>query len=126
MRCGLPLAEMALGASAIFALNSALSCDLGDLLFVDVQELDPTIDVKLAYATPENFTDRQLYPSDARALLRAPVARALVAAQRELLALGYRLRVRDAYRPFPIQEIFWRVLPDENYIAKPVREGGVP
>ncbi|HEX6201520.1 MAG TPA: M15 family metallopeptidase, partial [Thermoanaerobaculia bacterium] len=32
-----------------------------------------------------------------------------------------RLRAWDCYRPFSVQERFWQLVPDEDYVAKPAR-----
>jgi len=76
---------------------------------VDVLALDPTIKVDLYYATDKNFIGKPLYPKSARALLRKPVAEALVKAQKVFLQKGFSIKVWDAYRPFSIQEIFYHL-----------------
>ena len=92
---------------------------------VDVQDLDPTLQVDLRYASANNFTKSVVYPV-ARCLLRRDVAAAMVRAHRALGLDGYGLRIWDCYRPFSIQEKFWSLVPDERYVAKPVRKDGVP
>jgi D-alanyl-D-alanine dipeptidase len=69
-------------------------------LLVDVRALDPTIQVEMRYATPNNFTGAVIpgYEGN-RAFLRREAARALARAQRRAMEAGYTLRVYDAYRP---------------------------
>ena len=47
------------------------------------------------------------------------VAKALNKVQEELEKEGLGLLVWDGYRPLPVQEIFWQICPDENYVADP-------
>ena len=69
-------------------------------LLVDVRTLDPTIQVEMRYATPNNFTGAVIpgYEGN-RAFLRREAAQALARAQRRAMQAGYTLRVYDAYRP---------------------------
>lgn len=88
----------------------------GDL--VRVTDIDDSIMVDLRYATTDNFTGQQIY-SQAVAVLRSATAYKLAAANSEFKERGYRLKIWDAYRPPAAQEMFWRLLPDENYVANP-------
>src|SRR5262249_44323001 len=92
---------------------------------VDVTTLDPTIRLDLRYARPDNFTGVAVYPS-ARCLLRRDAAERLARVQRPLVAEGLGLVVWDCYRPFSVQERFWTLVPDERYVARPVRSDGRP
>jgi zinc D-Ala-D-Ala dipeptidase len=92
---------------------------------VDVAELEPGIAIEMRYATADNFTGRPVYPV-ARCLLRRAVAERLARVQARLAADGRGLKVWDCYRPFHVQEDFWKRVPDARYVAKPVRRRGVP
>ena len=71
-----------------------------DSLLVDVQSLEPAILVDMRYATSDNFTGATVPGYEAnRAFLRREAAEALTRVQRRAAALGYGLRVYDAYRP---------------------------
>jgi D-alanyl-D-alanine dipeptidase/L,D-peptidoglycan transpeptidase YkuD (ErfK/YbiS/YcfS/YnhG family) len=85
---------------------------------VRVTDVDGSIAIDLRYATADNFTGRQVYPH-AVAVLRQETALKLAAANSEFKASGYRLKLWDAYRPPAVQEIFWRLVPDERYVANP-------
>lgn len=85
--------------------------------------LDPGIRLDMRYATTNNFTGVQVYPS-ARCYLREDIARRVVAAHRALRRKGLGLKLYDCYRPFSVQEAFWRVMPDERYVLEPRRENG--
>ena len=97
---------------------------LSSLGFVDLLSIESSFIIDLPYASVNNFTQKIIYDANARAYLRRPVAEALVAVQRKLSAQQLGLKIWDAYRPFHIQEIFWTYMPDECYVAKPVRENG--
>ena len=92
--------------------------------FVEPAKLDPGLVLDIRYATADNFTGKPVYPS-ARCFLRREVAERMLAAQAELRRQGLGLKVYDCYRPFSVQEIFWKIMPDERYVLKPVRENGV-
>ena len=92
---------------------------------VDITTVDPTIRLDLRYATPDNFTGVAVYPA-ARCLLRRDAAERLARVQRRLQADGFGLLVWDCYRPFAVQERFWALVPDERYVARPLRRDGSP
>jgi D-alanyl-D-alanine dipeptidase len=92
---------------------------------VDLAAIDPTIRLDLRYATAENFTGVAIYPV-ARCLLRPEVAQRLVHVQRRLREEGLGLLVWDCYRPLAVQERFWELVPDERYVARPLRRDGRP
>ncbi|MCZ6721292.1 MAG: D-alanyl-D-alanine dipeptidase [Alphaproteobacteria bacterium] len=78
------------------------------------------VDIRLAYAGPENFTGKAVYRraacylhADATALLKE----ALTLAQ----ALGLGLRIYDAFRPVEAQWALWNHTPDPDYLADPRR-----
>ncbi len=83
-----------------------------------VDELDPSIVMELRYATTNNFLQAAVYPEPI-CLLRDPVARQLVEAQRLLVEQGYRLKVWDCYRPLSVQRQMWVLFPNPTYVANP-------
>ncbi|MBN1350402.1 D-alanyl-D-alanine dipeptidase [candidate division KSB1 bacterium] len=87
---------------------------------VEVSGLDSTIIIDMRYASEDNFVKVQLYPV-ARCLLRKSVAERLVRVQKRLQALGYGVKVWDAYRPLSVQKKMWEILPDPRYVAPPER-----
>jgi D-alanyl-D-alanine dipeptidase len=75
--------------------------EAADSLLVDVESVDPTIQVEMRYHTANNFTAAPLPGYDAnRAFLRREAAEALARVQARLRARDLGLRVYDAYRPF--------------------------
>jgi zinc D-Ala-D-Ala dipeptidase len=91
--------------------------------FIELTKVNKNFIIQLPYATPDNFTGKQIYPSDAKAYLRVPVANALSAANHAFAQQGLTLKIWDAYRPFSAQEQLWQVMPVAGYVAKPVRIG---
>jgi beta-N-acetylhexosaminidase/D-alanyl-D-alanine dipeptidase len=92
---------------------------------VDPTELEPSLVIEIRYATADNFVGEPVYPVG-RCLLRRVVAERLVEVQRDLKKHGLGLKLWDCYRPFSVQEAFWKRVPDARYVARPVREDGVP
>lgn len=92
--------------------------------FVEPARQDPTIRLDLRYATGVNFVHRKVYPSG-RCFLREDVASRLLRVQERLRRIGLGLKLYDCYRPFSVQEEFWRLVPDERYVSKPERKNGV-
>lgn len=83
----------------------------------------PFIDIDLRYATPDNFTQQQIY-HHAVAYLHQDALAALVLAAELAHAQGLRLRVLDAYRPSVAQWRLWETLPDPRFVADP-RQGSM-
>jgi len=90
---------------------------------VEPTSLDRTLVLDIRYATPNNFTGRTVYPA-ARCYLRRDIAERLVKVQAALRAQGLGLKIFDCYRPFSVQEAFWRIMPDRRYVLEPGRENG--
>ena len=97
---------------------------------VNVQRLDPTIEVSLMYARPDNFTGRVLYDDLREGYLHPKAADALVKAQKRLKELRPELSliIFDATRPMSIQQKMWDVVkntPKYFYVSNPARGGGM-
>jgi D-alanyl-D-alanine dipeptidase len=90
----------------------------GDLVELTSYVPDAVIDMR--YATADNFTKTKLYPV-ARCKLRRAVATRLARAAAKLRKQDRRLLVWDCYRPTSIQEVLWKQVPDERYVANPAK-----
>lgn len=86
--------------------------------FVDVTTVIPDAVLDMRYATEDNFTGKQVYPV-AHCMLRRAVATRLAKAAKLLRAKHRRLLIWDCYRPTSIQDVFWKLVPDERYVANP-------
>jgi D-alanyl-D-alanine dipeptidase len=89
-----------------------------DLIEIAPDEFD--VDITLAYATAENFTGSPVYRRAVCYLHRA-AAEALRGAIEGARALGYRLRIFDAFRPTEAQWALWNHTPDPDFLADPRR-----
>ena len=89
---------------------------------VEVTRLDPTIKLDIRYASSNNFMATPFY-TQARAFLQRPVAKDLVAANRELRKRGYGILIHDAYRPWYVTKMFWDATPDDKkkFVADPAK-----
>lgn len=87
---------------------------------VEVKQLDPTIEIRLPYATRENFTGEILYPVE-RCFLRREVAEALVRAHQSLEEYNIGLKIWDGYRPHSVQFRMWEKAPLKGYVGDPKR-----
>ncbi len=79
------------------------------------------VDIRLAYATPDNFTGRPVYASAAGCWLHAEAAPLLRKAAELARPLGLRLRILDAFRPAEAQWALWAHTPDPEFLADPRR-----
>lgn len=98
--------------------------------YVNVQQLDKTIQVSLMYARADNFTGGVLYDDLREAYLHPRAAQALVKAQKRLKELrpDLRLKVYDAARPMSIQQKMWDKVKHTSkyfYVSNPARGGGL-
>ncbi len=85
---------------------------------VELSAYIPGILVELRYATKDNFTGKVIYSfSDAR--LRRGTADKLKHAQDALAALGYTLKVWDAYRPAAAQFTLYEACPMDEFVKNP-------
>lgn len=87
-------------------------------LMVDLSAYIRAIDVRMPYASTQNFTHQILYPS-AKAFLNERAASALRAAANELIQKGYGLIIYDAYRPYSVTQKMWKYEPNSDYAANP-------
>ena len=89
-----------------------------DKRLVDLASLGIPLDIR--YATSDNFMKQPLYPV-AKAYLREPAARALLAAQQELAARGLGIKVFDGYRPYRVTVKMWEPIKNPDFVADPAK-----
>ncbi|WP_171038205.1 D-alanyl-D-alanine dipeptidase [Aquibacillus sediminis] len=85
---------------------------------VNIKDVDESIIIDLRYATDNNFVNQQVYPVEV-ALLQKDTAQKLKEANQRVKQDGYRIKVWDGYRPFDVQQVFWDLTPDKDYLADP-------
>jgi len=86
--------------------------------FVDVTAVIPDAVIDMRYATAGNFAKQKVYPV-AVCKLRRAVATRLAKAAAALRKEKRRMLIWDCYRPTSVQEVFWKLVPDERYVANP-------
>ncbi len=87
--------------------------------FVDVRTVIPDAVIDLRYATTNNFTHTQLYPSDARCLVHQSMAPGLASAANALRPQGHLLVFWDCYRPHDVQVKMFTAVPNPAWVARP-------
>jgi D-alanyl-D-alanine dipeptidase len=87
---------------------------------IDLEKFIPKIVLDVRYATTNNFTGEKIY-NLAKTYARKPVAEALKKAQAEFNALGYGVKMFDAYRPYKATVRFYEVYKDTTYVASPYK-----
>ncbi len=87
-------------------------------MLVDISAIHSRIILDVRYATENNFVGKPVYRF-AKAYALKDVAERLIKAQAVLEGQGLGLKVWDAYRPLPVQEILWSIMPDARYVADP-------
>ncbi len=124
-RCNTALLVLWMLLALPVAAASAGPASPEDAGLVDIAKAAPDVRLDIRYATPNNFTKVAVYPA-AKCYLRADVAARLARVQADLEKQGLGLKVYDCYRPFSIQKKFWALVPNEDWVAKPVEKGGKP
>lgn len=76
--------------------------------------------IDLAYGTTQNFTGKVIY-QHAQCFLHEEAFACLEKAMALLRPLGLRIKILDAYRPVEAQQKLWDIVPDEQYVANPLK-----
>ncbi len=87
-------------------------------MLVDISSINPRIILDIKYATEDNFVGKPVYTM-AKAYAQKEVADKLSKAQEILEGQGLGLKIWDAYRPLPVQQVLWDLVPDARYVADP-------
>jgi len=83
--------------------------------FVRLSEAAPDIMQEIRYYSTYNFVGERIPGYEApEAILVKPAADSLIAVNRELMTMGYRLKVMDAYRPQRAVDFFVRWAMDQS------------
>ncbi len=98
--------------------------------YVNIKDVDPTIQVSLMYTRPDNFTGRVLYTDLKDAYLHPDAAQALKKCQQRLKQLHPELSliIYDAARPMSVQQKMWDVVKGTSkniYVSNPANGGGL-
>jgi len=94
--------------------------DYDTTLWTDIKNLLPQAKLDIRYATTNNFVKEQLYECP-RCWLRPDAAKALVNVAADLKKEGYGIVLFDCYRPRPVQQKLWDIMPNAAYVTPPER-----
>lgn len=93
---------------------------LADTLFVRLADYSDGFGYDLRYATKNNFLKEQVYDC-AECYTRVKTAKALLAANASFKEHGVRIKFYDCYRPNSVQYKMWKLVPNPQYVANPVK-----
>lgn len=98
--------------------------------YLNLKTLDSTLVIDLMYARADNFTGVVLYEDLTEAYLYPTAARAVVKAQQALHKIhpDYNLKICDASRPMSVQKKMYDVVrgtPKNIYVSNPANGGGL-
>ncbi|WP_350287934.1 M15 family metallopeptidase [uncultured Croceitalea sp.] len=94
--------------------------NLADTTFVRLADFSHDFVYDLRYATENNFLKAKVYDC-AECYTRVKTAKALIAANRAFLNKGYKIKFFDCYRPNSVQYKMWKIVPNPQYVANPVK-----
>ena len=97
--------------------------------FVNIKDIDPSIEVELMYAKSDNFVGEKMYSFE-EAYLHPKAAKAVAVANEMLGRIhpGWRLIIYDATRPMSVQQKMWDKVKGtgmQNYVSNPKNGGGL-
>ena len=93
---------------------------LADTTFIRLADFSKDFQYDLRYATTNNFLKSKVYDC-AECFTRVKTAKALLKANAELMKKGYRIKFFDCYRPNSVQYKMWKIVPNPQYVADPVK-----
>jgi len=99
------------------SLDSTIRLDSSKQM-LDLSHAVPGIVLDLRYAGTNNFLHQKIYPAGA-AYLRRPAAERLAEAEKDFEAMGFKLIVFDAYRPYTATVLIYSKVLDTDYAASP-------
>ena len=116
------LAFFLFGISFLHAQNETYSASaeikISDTTFVNLRDYSNDFVYDMKYATEDNFLKTKVYDC-AECMLRLKTVKALIAANRDFLRKGYRIKLYDCYRPLDIQKKMWEIVSNPIYVADP-------
>jgi len=93
---------------------------LSDTTFVRLADFSEDFVYDLRYATENNFLKAKVYDC-AECYTRAKTAKALIEVNSEFMKKGYKIKFFDCYRPNSVQHKMWKIVPNPQYVANPVK-----
>ncbi len=94
--------------------------DLADTTFVRLADYSHDFAYDMRYATENNFLKAKVYDCP-ECYVRTKTAKALIEVNAAFLEKGYRIKFFDCYRPNSVQHKMWKLFPNPQYVANPVK-----
>ena len=94
--------------------------DMADSTFVRLADFSSDFAFDMRYATTNNFLKAKVYDC-AECYTRVRTSKALIEANKEFMAQGYKIKFFDCYRPNSVQYKMWELVPNPQYVANPVK-----
>ncbi|WP_420399298.1 M15 family metallopeptidase [Flagellimonas sp.] len=93
---------------------------LADTTFVRLADFSDDFAYDMRYATENNFLKAKVYDC-AECYTRVKTAKALIEVNKDFLSKGFRIKFFDCYRPNSVQFKMWKIVPNPQYVADPVK-----
>jgi D-alanyl-D-alanine dipeptidase len=93
---------------------------LADTTFVRLADYSDGFAYDMRYATSNNFLKAKVYDC-AECYMRVKTAKALLKANEEFKTKGVKIKFFDCYRPNSVQYKMWKIVPNPQYVANPVK-----
>lgn len=107
--------------TATFSTKTFRTFDgLSDTTFVRLADFSDEFAYDMRYATENNFLKAMVYDCP-ECYTRVKTAKALIAANKEFLKNGVKIKFFDCYRPNSVQYKMWEIVPNPQYVANPVK-----
>jgi len=94
--------------------------NLADSTFVRLADFSDGFAFDMRYATKNNFLKEKVYDC-AECYTRVKTVKALLAANAEFKKSGVKIKFFDCYRPNSVQYKMWKIVPNPQYVANPVK-----
>lgn len=94
--------------------------DYRDSTFVRLADFSDGFAYDMRYATTNNFLKAKVYDC-AECYTRLKTVKALLAANKEFKSKGVKIKFFDCYRPNSVQYKMWKIVPNPQYVANPVK-----
>lgn len=91
-----------------------------DTTFIRLADYSDGFAYDLRYATDNNFLKEKVYDC-AECYTRVKTAKALITANEEFKKVGMKIKFYDCYRPNSVQYKMWKIVPNPQYVANPVK-----
>ena len=93
---------------------------VADTTFVRLADFSNDFEYDLRYASKNNFLKSKVYDCP-ECYVRAKTAKALIKVNAAFMEKGYKIKFFDCYRPNFVQFKMWKIVPNPQYVADPVK-----